>query len=217
MKLQIKTHGCTLSPGDEREMERHLAQLEPVLTRFDPDLVHLDVEIEKQARRAEYTCALRLTIMEQVLAAHRNAAPKIHTLLNYAFDDLRERLARMDAQLRHEADWERKRGGRSGEDLKRTERELIELRAALDQALATDPTAFAVLADTRLPAVRRILYEAMTHEGHQPAQEELDRALVQVLAAAQQDLRSKPDRWSLFGWLAWVARRELDRRAGLTV
>lgn len=211
MKLQVRTRNCALAGDDEQELMRHIDQLEPELARFDPDLVHLEVVIDKQARREEYTGQLRLVIMEQVLVAQRNAAPMIRTLLNEAFEDLREQLARMHAHLRQEPEWERTRGMRSAEALADDTRQLVELRAALDEALGRGHTAFEVLADTRLPGVRRVIFEILTEDGRQPTDEELDRALLHSLAAAHAALQSKPEGWNLFGWLAWVARRELGR------
>jgi hypothetical protein len=211
MQLQVKTHGCHLLPGEKLEVLRHVEQIRPELARFDPDLVRLELVLEKHARRMEYLANLRLLIMQHVLVAHRNTARDIRTVLNQAFDDVREQLASMQAQLRHSPSWQRKRGLRSEELLDRTERQLVELRAAFDEALAADRVSFAVLADTRLPAVRRAIYEIMTQDGKDADAEDLDRALMYTLATAHQDLKSKPDGWSLQGWLAWVARRELCR------
>lgn len=213
MKLQVRTHNCALSGGDEPELRRHIDQLEPELARYDPDLVHLEVVLEKQARRQEFTGQLRLVVMEQVLAARRNAAPSLRTLLNEAFEDLREQLGRMHAHLRLEPERERKRGMRSEEAFQDADRLLIELRAALDRALGQGGADFEVLADTRLPGVRRVIFDLLTEDGRRPTDDELDRALLNTLATAHEDLRSKPEGWSLFGWLAWVARRELGRAA----
>jgi hypothetical protein len=132
-------------------------------------------------------------------------------VLNHTFDDVREQLASMQAQLRHSPSWQRKRGLRSNQLLDNAERQLVELRAAFDEALATDRVSFEVLADTRLPAVRRAILEILTQDGKHPDAEDLDRALLYTLASAHRDLKSKPDGWSLQGWLTWVARRELCR------
>jgi hypothetical protein len=211
MKLQVKTDGCALTPTDEAALARHIERLRPWLSRFEPDLVHLEVTIEKQPRRVEYAGSIRLVVMEHVLAAQRNAAPAIRTLLNRSFEDLREQLARMHAQLRLEPEWERRRGARDDAGAQDADRTLTELRAALDQALADGPTAYSVLADTRLPGVRRVIFEILTADGRQPTDEDLARALQHTVAVAQQELRTKPESWTLYGWLAWIARRELAR------
>jgi hypothetical protein len=70
-------------------------------------------------------------------------------------------------------------------------------------------------ADARLPALRRIIRESLSQTGGHPDTSELDVAFLNVLAAAQEELRSKPEAWSLHGWLAWVARTKLRQRVRL--
>jgi hypothetical protein len=211
MKLQVVARGCQLTPGDERQLLRRVERLTAQLERFDPDLVHLEVVINKQARRSEFTSRLRLVVMEHVLPVHRNAAPHIRTVLTRAFDDLERSLIQFNEQMRGATGWQRKRSARSARRIKQAQAALINERALLDRALAGERTAFEVLADTRLAGLRNVIFELLTERGGQPSDDELDQALGTTLAVAFEQLERKPERWSIHGWLSWIARRELRR------
>ena len=103
MKRHTTTKGFTLTPADEAQLDRRVARLEKRLRTFDPDLVHLQVVIEKHARREEYTGSGRLAVLEQVLTARRNTATSVRTLLTEVFADIEAQLDRLKAGLRGEA------------------------------------------------------------------------------------------------------------------
>jgi ribosome-associated translation inhibitor RaiA len=102
MKRHTTTKGFALTPANEAQLERRAARLERRLRRFDPDLVHLQVVMEKHPRREEYTGSVRLVVLEQVLAASRNKAASVRTLLTQVFRDIESQLDRMKAALRGE-------------------------------------------------------------------------------------------------------------------
>ena len=102
MRRHTTTKGFALAPADEARLERRVARLEKRLRTFDPDLVHLQVVIEKHPRREEYTGSVRLVVLEQVLAASRNTAAKVRTLLTEVFSDIESQLDRLKAELRGE-------------------------------------------------------------------------------------------------------------------
>lgn len=102
MKRHTTTKGFALTPADEARLDRRVARLEKRLRSFEPDLVHLQVVIEKHPRREEYTGSIRLVVLEQVLTASRNAAASVATLLTEVFDDVEEQLDRLKAGLRGE-------------------------------------------------------------------------------------------------------------------
>lgn len=217
MKIHVVPKGCSLGTADERVLERRIARLQRRLGHFDPDLVELDVVIEKQPRRQTYTGSIRLSVMGQTLPARRNAAPRIRTLIREAFEDVERELDAFNAGLRSEAAWRRRRGRRGNgagarDAFAREERELIEQRAMLDRALAGDRGAFDALADTTLPGVRRVIFDTLSRGGHEPGNKELTEALITTLSAAFRRLGEKPDGWTLYGWIAQVAREELRGR-----
>lgn len=209
MKLELQVQGFVLSPAAQRTLDRRVERLRRRLHRIDPDLVSLELILTRQARRVEYTARVRLSLMNHVLPAQRNAAPRLTMLLNAAFDDLEKELERYQSGLRGEADRDRKRGARSPVAVARAGRELIEQRALLDRARAGERAAFDILAEVRLAGVRKIIVERLSEGGREPAQEALDAALARTLSRAFERLHEKPERWSVHRWLADVARQEL--------
>jgi hypothetical protein len=215
VRLQIK--GTPLSAAEQKLLENHVRRLEKRLGSFDPDLVDLELALEKQARREEFTSHARLVIMNQVLPSRRNAAPTIRTLLGKLFEDLEEEVARWMSQVRGEESWKRRRKG--SRDSKRNAAmagELVAERALLTQALQGDRKSFDQLAEERLSGVRKVIYDLLSVNGREPDDDALNQALNLTLSRAFENLDRKPENWSVRGWLAWTARKELRRavRAG---
>ncbi|MFO7261716.1 MAG: HPF/RaiA family ribosome-associated protein [bacterium] len=98
----MTTKGFALTPADAAQLDRRVARLEKRLRTFNPDLVHLQVVIEKHPRREEYTGSVRLALLEQVLTASRNTATSVRTLLSEVFADIEAQLDRLKAALRGE-------------------------------------------------------------------------------------------------------------------
>jgi hypothetical protein len=211
MRMHIRTHGCELTAKDDACLQLQVARLEKKLLRFQPDLVDLEVVIDKQARRREFVSHVRVVIMEQPLVARRNRAASVCTLLRRAFDDLDGQLGQLNSGLRGEEAWQRNRGARSAKGTRDSQRELAMLRAELDALLAGKQSDFGKFAESRLKGVRTTIFEVMTRGQEPPTDEQLDRALVRTMDVAERDILAKPDGWSLEGWLAWVATRELGR------
>lgn len=211
MKLHVTRNGCRYSPQDERVLDRRIRRLERRLRHFDPDLVHLEINIERQPRREEYDSNIRLVIMNRVFPAGRNAAAEVGTLLREAFDDLERQVDRFNAELRGEKEWRRKRGARSQASVVEAEQALGEIRARLDGSFADGTAGFDQLAETELKGLRATILEILSADGREPADEDLDRALTTVLTRAVAEARRKPDGWSSYRWAAWIAQRELRR------
>ena len=193
MQLHLTTRRFELPAGLEDDLRRRMEHLAPRLRHFNPDLVHLDVTLEWHPRKREYSGSFRLSAAGALLPARRNRAASAEGLLDAAFDDLEEQLARYTARLRRERHHERKRAStRSQEALEARERALLEERELLDRALR--------------------------EAGRDPLPEVIEHVLADVLAAAHQRLPEKPARWSIPGWLTWLARRQVRRELqGLAV
>jgi len=211
MRLHIRTHGCELTARDEACLQQQVARLEKKLLRLQPDLVDLEVAIDKQARRKEFVSHVRMVIMEQALVAGRNKAPSICALLKHAFGDLEEQLDRLNSGLRGEKAWERKRGARSAKGTAASQREMEMLRARLDALVAGKRSDLEAFVESRLKGVRSTIFDIMAKDDLHPTDEQLDNALIRTMDVAERDILSKPDGWSLEGWLSWVATRELPR------
>lgn len=211
LRYHVATHRCELSPEDQKDLERHLAKLERRLRHFDPDLVHVDLEIEYQPRLRQYTASVRLSLPDKVLPARRNTGPHIRPLFDLAFQDIAEQLERYMSTLRREYAHERKRASLSTAAVRAVERSLFETRELLDRALAGDRAAFDGLVEAELPSLARIIEAELAKAGKDNSDEAVQHVLSDVLTMAFGELPKKPARWSMLAWLAWLARRFIAR------
>ncbi|MDR7416653.1 MAG: hypothetical protein QN193_08280 [Armatimonadota bacterium] len=218
MNLHLVTKRCAFSRDAEKALERHLERIRRRLRHFPPDLLHLELTVERAARKEEYTGSVRLRIGTHVLPARRNRAETLEGFLKAAFEDLEEQIGHFKARLRRDYAHERKRASLSAEAVRAYEQALMEERALLDQALAGDREAFHALVEEELPHLRRVLERELRAVGREGTAEELEHVLADVLTVAFRELPRKPARWTLAGWLTWIARREVEREAhGLSV
>jgi ribosome-associated translation inhibitor RaiA len=103
MKVHVKAKHLSLTPGETRRLNRFVGRLRKRLKTFDPDLVHLDLAVEKHPRKAEFTGSVRLFVVNRMLAARRNAGQTPAELLQGAFSDIEEQLDRFKSDLRRDA------------------------------------------------------------------------------------------------------------------
>lgn len=94
MHTHVKTTDSTLSAIDARSLERRPARIQRMVPRLDPDLVHLNLVIERDPRKTEFRCSLRLTLDGRVLATTRQRAPAVRTLITESFDRIEAQLNR---------------------------------------------------------------------------------------------------------------------------
>jgi ribosomal subunit interface protein len=107
LKYQVTTRNCELTESAQGVIEHGIKRLERHLKHFDPDLTHLDLVIERHARREEYTGSVRLNVISQALPAGRNTGPTMEALLRSAFEDIEEQLSRYKSKLRREHTYDR--------------------------------------------------------------------------------------------------------------
>ena len=62
MKISYSQVASDARESVEAECERHIAKLDKLLKRYDPDLVQLHCTLEKTPRRVEFGCSLNLTL-----------------------------------------------------------------------------------------------------------------------------------------------------------
>lgn len=213
MDLHLTTKRCELTPSARKVLGRHLEHLRRRLRHYDPDLLQLELVVERHARKQEYRGSIRLSLGNHVLPAKRNRAETLEGLLKAAFEDLEEQLDRFQARVRREYARERKRTSLPPEVVRAHERALLEERELLDRAMAGDRAAFDRLVEEELPGLRRTIERALLDVGAEPTSERVEHTLADVLTVAFRELSRKPARWSLGGWLAWIARREVRRES----
>lgn len=214
MKLQVTTHDVELTPADEELIERERARLAPRLRHFDPDLVNLALSIWQQPRTGDYLATVRLTLLNNhTLPASRNSGPTIAAVLKRAFDDIEGQLNRFKSKLRKDYTYERKRTSLARDAVEAHERELQEERELLDRALVGDQAAFDTLVEAEMPGLSRGIEQALREQGREDTPAAIEQVLADVLTTAFREFARKPARWSLGGWLLWLARRRLRREA----
>jgi ribosome-associated translation inhibitor RaiA len=209
MEVHLTTKRFELGGHAREVLDRAVARLERRLGHFRPDLVHLQITVERAARKEEYTGSARLHLPGRVLYARRNRSATAEGWLRAAFDDLEQQLSRYKAKLRREHAHERRRASLPPEAVEAYEHALLEERELLDRALAGDREAFDRLADEDLPALRRAVERELLRLGRPVTPEAVQQAVAEALSVGFRNLARKPARWTVGGWLAWVARRTL--------
>lgn len=209
MEVHVTTQRCELGGNAREVLDRSVARLQRRLRHFRPDLVHLEIRVERAARKEEYTGSARLFLPGRVLYARRNRSATPEGWLRAVFDDLEEQLSRYKAKLRREHAHERRRASLPPEAVEAYERTLLEERELLDRALAGDREAFDRLAEEDLPALHRTLERELIRLGRTVTPEAVQEAVADTLSVAFRNLSRKPARWTLGGWLVWVAKRVL--------
>jgi ribosome-associated translation inhibitor RaiA len=210
-KLHVATKRFELTPVDEHEISRHVERLNPRLKRIDPDLVNINLEIEWDPRLNEFRGSTRLTIFNEALPARFNSGPTVEAFLNRAFEDIEEQLERFKSKLRRAYKYERKRTSLPPEAAQYQERQLLDERELLDRALSGDRSAFDELMNVERPGLSAVIARSLEESGYDSTQVNVDQIMTDTFAIAFRDLARKPARWSMGGWLAWIARREIDR------
>lgn len=209
MEVHVTTQRCELGGHTREVLDRSVARLQRRLRHFRPDLVHLEIRMERAARKEEYTGSARLYLPGRVLYARRNRSATPEGWLRAAFDDLEEQLSRYKAKLRREHAHERRRASLPPEAVEAYERALLEERELLDRALAGDREAFDRLAEEDLPALYRTVERELLRLGRTVTPEAVQEAVADTLSVGFRNLSRKPARWTVGGWLAWVAKRVL--------
>lgn len=212
MQLHLTAKGLDITPDVEATLTRHLDRLRPRLRHFAPDLVHLDLALRRHPRKQEYSGSIRLSVAGTLLPSRLNRAGTLEGLIKAAFDDLEEQLSRHKARLRRDHAHERRRASLPQETIGGWERALLEERELLDRTVAGDRDAFDRLVEEDLPSVRRRMLEALIERRQDPRPEIVEQILGDVLTVAARQVARKPPRWSMNGWLTWLARKEIRRR-----
>lgn len=99
----LDRHGQQRAP---EVIEEEVRQLEPHLVRFSEDLVRLEVVASQTKGKTRIQVSLRLQLPSGVIAAQEEGF-EIEPVLRKAFADLRQRVDRHVARLKHESEYKR--------------------------------------------------------------------------------------------------------------
>jgi ribosome-associated translation inhibitor RaiA len=108
MKLSINYKHVESHKSAETEMERQVAKLEKLLQRYSPDLVQLHGAFSKTPRTDETCFTLNLSLPTATLHASGTGST-VRTSCKKAFSELEAQVKKLQAKLRKDYEWRRKR------------------------------------------------------------------------------------------------------------
>jgi ribosome-associated translation inhibitor RaiA len=105
LKWNLVTKGMRPHAQLLGKLEEKVAKLETHLTHFPSDAVHLQVSLERHAKREWFDTALTLRLPSNVLESKKSGADPL-PVFDRAVKALLREVAELKAALRREADWE---------------------------------------------------------------------------------------------------------------
>ncbi|HXP81463.1 MAG TPA: hypothetical protein VN976_16265 [Verrucomicrobiae bacterium] len=108
MKLTIRNAHEEWREPVEKETQRQAAKLDKLLKRYAPDLVLLHVDIEKHARKENYTFSVNLSLPTGTLHATGKGSDVLASV-KAAFAEICAQCKKHQALLRKDYEWKRKR------------------------------------------------------------------------------------------------------------
>ena len=108
MKLMIRNAHEEWREPVEKETHRQAAKLEKLLKRYSPDLVKLHADIEKHARRENYTFTVNLSLPTGMLHATGEGSDVLASV-KVAFAEICAQCKKHQSLLRKDYEWKRKR------------------------------------------------------------------------------------------------------------
>lgn len=106
MNVKIRNRNFDLLPPHEKVVNRQVTKVRKLLPSFPPEVVELDVGIEKLVRGNQFKTVLTLTIPQRVIRAEEIEDNPSGSIIR-AFDELVRRLKRFKSQLSREQLWHR--------------------------------------------------------------------------------------------------------------
>ena len=108
MKLTIRNAHAEWREPVEKETQRQAAKLEKLLKRYAPDLVQLHAEIERHARKENYTFTVNLSLPTGTLHATGEGSDVLASV-KAAFAEICAQCKKHQSLLRKDYEWKRKR------------------------------------------------------------------------------------------------------------
>ena len=108
MKLTIRNAHEEWREPVEKETHRQAAKLDKLLKRYSPDLVLLHADIEKHARKENYTFTVNLSLPTGTLHATGEGSDVLASV-KAAFAEIGAQCKKHQSLLRKDYEWKRKR------------------------------------------------------------------------------------------------------------
>lgn len=200
----LDSHGQHRGP---EVIEEEAKKISDRVTRFPPDLVHLEASVSQTRGKTRIRASLRLQLPSGVIAAQEEGYV-IEPVLRKAFADLLRRLNRHLARLTHEPEWKRpQRRAKLGKLLP----------TASTQAEADRRALYFDLVDDHLDDLYNYVRRELTYLENSGAvpfgglgPEELVDA---VVIAGLEQFDTRPERLSMADWLRKLAIQTVDKEA----
>jgi ribosome-associated translation inhibitor RaiA len=108
MKITIRNAHEEWREPVEKETRRQAAKLDKLLKRYAPDLVQLHADIEKHARKENYTFTVNLSLPTGMLHASGEGSDVLASV-KVAFSEVCTQCKKHQSLLRKDCEWKRKR------------------------------------------------------------------------------------------------------------
>jgi ribosome-associated translation inhibitor RaiA len=108
MKITIRNAHEEWREPVEKETHRQVEKLDKLLKSYAPDLVQLHADIEKHARKENYTFTVNLSLPTGTLHATGDG-PDVLASVKTAFAEIRTQCKKHQSLLRKDYEWKRKR------------------------------------------------------------------------------------------------------------
>lgn len=108
MKITIRNAHEEWREPVEKETHRQVEKLDRLLKSYAPDLVQLHADIEKHARKENYTFTVNLSLPTGTLHA-TGEGPDVLASVKTAFAEIRMQCKKHQSLLRKDYEWKRKR------------------------------------------------------------------------------------------------------------
>lgn len=108
MKLIIRHANEEWRKPIEMETQRHILKLQKLLKSYEPDLVRLHGDIEKQPRKEAYLFSLNLKLPTGTMYATGEGI-EVRNSVKMAFVEIEGQIKKHMALLRKDYEWKRKR------------------------------------------------------------------------------------------------------------
>ncbi len=107
MRVEIRKNGLTIDRQAEKAISRKTKKLEHLLEKFQPDMVHLRIDLEHLNKKNLYLSRLILEFPQKTLRAEKQGN-NLTKAINESFNSLFREVNKFKSFLRHEPEYKRK-------------------------------------------------------------------------------------------------------------